>query len=65
MRDTAILYPVFALAWAYVALRIVHSAIHLTYNKVLHRLGVFALSNVVLVALWVNAGVRLLSHTNP
>ena len=41
------------LAWAYVALRAVHSAIHLSYNKVFHRLSAFAASNVVLVALWV------------
>lgn len=39
------------LAWAYVALRIVHSLIHVTYNKVWHRLGVFGLSTVVLVML--------------
>ena len=42
-----------ALAWAYVALRLLHSAIHLTYNKVLHRLAAFAASNGVLLALWV------------
>jgi hypothetical protein len=41
------------LAWAYVALRVLHSLIHLTYNKVVHRLSVFAISNFVLVALWV------------
>jgi hypothetical protein len=41
-----------ALAWAYVALRLVHSAIHLTYNWVLARLFVFAASNFVLVSLW-------------
>jgi len=41
-----------AFAWAYVAIRIVHSLIHLTYNKVMHRLTAFAISNVVLVALW-------------
>jgi hypothetical protein len=46
-------------AWAYVGLRIVHSGIHLTYNHVLHRLAVFALSNVVLVALWVLAGLQV------
>ena len=46
-------------AWAYVGLRIVHSGIHLTYNHVLHRLAVFALSNVVLVALWVLAGLQM------
>ena len=41
------------LAWAYVALRAAHSAIHLTYNNVFHRLTAFAASNVVLVILWV------------
>ena len=40
-------------AWLYVALRLVHSAIHLTYNKVRHRLIPFATSNVVLVVYWV------------
>jgi hypothetical protein len=39
-------------AWTYVALRVVHSAIHLTYNHVLHRLTAFALSNFVLMAFW-------------
>ena len=48
-------------AWAYVGLRIVHSGIHLTYNHVLHRLAVFALSNFVLLALWVLAGVQIFS----
>ena len=43
-----------ALAWLYVALRIVHSAIHVTYNRVRHRLFAFALSNVVLVMFWTN-----------
>lgn len=40
------------LAWAYVGLRAAHSVIHLTYNNVYHRLGVFAASNFVLAALW-------------
>jgi hypothetical protein len=42
-----------AFAWTYVALRALHSGVHLTYNKVLHRLVFFALSNVVLITLWV------------
>ena len=41
------------LAWAYVGLRAVHSAIHVTYNRVIHRLALFAVSNFVLMALWV------------
>lgn len=41
------------LAWAYVGLRVAHSAVHLSYNKVEHRLVLFALSNAVLIVLWV------------
>jgi hypothetical protein len=44
---------VLGVAWLYVALRLVHSAIHLTYNNVMHRLAPFALSNAVLVTSWV------------
>ncbi len=43
------------LAWAFVALRVIHSVIHLSYNNVHHRLAAFASSNIVLVALWVMA----------
>jgi hypothetical protein len=47
------------LAWAYVGLRAAHSLIHLTYNNVMHRLTAFAVSNVVLVALWVMLVIRI------
>jgi hypothetical protein len=47
------------LAWVYVALRTVHSLIHLTYNRVVHRLLVFATSNVVLSVLWVRLWLAL------
>lgn len=40
------------LAWPYVVLRVLHSLIHLSYNDVIHRLAVFAASNLVLAALW-------------
>ncbi len=46
--DTAAL----TLAWAYVAFRVVHSAVHLTTNHVFHRLMAFALSNFALMGLW-------------
>jgi hypothetical protein len=49
------------LAWAYVALRIVHSLIHLSYNRVQHRLLAFGLSTVVLGALWVIAAVHVVA----
>lgn len=41
-----------ALAWLYVALRLAHSAVHLTTNRVFHRLLAFALSNFTLMGLW-------------
>jgi len=41
-----------AIAWIYVALRIVHSVIHLTYNRGSHRIAPFAVSNFVLMAYW-------------
>jgi hypothetical protein len=47
------------LAWGYVALRLVHTAIHLGSNKVLWRFRVFALSWLVLLAFWVTLGVQL------
>ena len=48
------------LAWLYVACRIAHSFVHLTYNNVLHRLATFGASNVVLLALWVVLVARLI-----
>jgi hypothetical protein len=47
------------LAWSYVLLRLLHSAIHLTYNKVIHRVSIFAASNAVLVVLWAVAGYQV------
>jgi len=43
---------VVALAWAYVALRVIHTLIHLGSNVVIWRFRVFALSLLVLIALW-------------
>jgi hypothetical protein len=48
-----------ALAWLYFALRVGHSLVHLTYNNVYHRLGVYAASGVVLALLWVRFAAAL------
>ena len=40
------------LAWVYVVLRLVHSAIHCTYNKVMHRLSVFMAAFLALSLIW-------------
>ena len=43
---------VVSLAWAYVALRYLHSYIHCTYNRIMHRVYAFFAGNIVLWALW-------------
>ncbi|QNN56116.1 MAPEG family protein [Diaphorobacter ruginosibacter] len=52
-------WPLVGLAWAYVALRMLHSLVHVTYNRILHRFALFAASNVVLALMWVLAGLGL------
>jgi hypothetical protein len=42
------------LAWAFVALRLVHTLIHLTYNYPLHRFMAFILSFLCVLAMWIN-----------
>lgn len=49
-------YVIVVLAWTYVGLRYIHSFIHLTYNRVLHRFSVFVFSSLVLFALWFRLG---------
>lgn len=48
-----------ALGWVYVALRGLHSAIHVTTNKVRWRFRVFAASWFVLIAYWAVLGATL------
>jgi len=48
------------LAWAFVELRIVHSAIHCGYNRVLHRFYAYVAGFFVLVALWLAIAIGLL-----
>ena len=45
-----------ALAWTYVGSRYLHSFIHITYNRVMHRFSVFIFSSFVLLAMWVRLG---------
>lgn len=46
-------------AWAYVALRALHSLIHCTYNRVIHRFLAYALSTLVLAGLWIGLALKL------
>lgn len=48
LEDIAIII----LSWIFVAARVAHSWIHLTYNNVIHRMKTFMLSNVCLILIW-------------
>ena len=48
-----------ALGWAYVGLRVIHSLVQATVNKVMLRFWIFVASSVVLIALIVHAAVAL------
>ena len=50
------------LAWAYVILRILHSLIQVTVNRVMWRFGVFALASLALLALCVHAFMGFVVH---
>ena len=47
------------LAWAYVALRIVHSFVQATFNRVVVRFSIFALASLVLMAFTARELVRV------
>ena len=47
------------LGWAYVVLRVIHSLVQATVNKVIVRFAVFALSSLVLIALVVHAAIAV------
>ena len=47
------------LAWAYVGIRIVHSLVQITTNKVMHRFTFFALGSLVLMIIGIRAAIGL------
>jgi hypothetical protein len=49
-----------ALAWLFVALRILHSAIHCSYNKVIHRFYAYVCGGSVMWLLWGVLAIGLL-----
>lgn len=48
------------LGWAFVVLRIVHSLIHITYNRVMHRFSVYIISSLFVWAMWVVLALHLM-----
>ena len=50
------------LAWGFVVLRGIHSFIHCTYNKVLHRFTVYIASSLVLILMWYRLALYILTQ---
>ena len=50
------------LAWGYVGLRVLHSIVQATYNKVAHRFPLFLLSSLCLISLAIHAALFLSHH---
>ena len=50
------------LSWAYVALRYIHSLVHCTYNRVMHRFITYAASCLVLMLIWARLAGHILIH---
>lgn len=46
-------------AWAYVGLRALHSLIHVTWNRVVHRFLVYVASTLLLFAMWIGFVARI------
>ena len=47
------------IAWAYVGLRVVHSVVQATFNRVIIRFSIFSLSTLCLIALTIHAAMHV------
>ena len=50
------------LAWGYVALRYLHSFVHCSYNRVMHRFMAYAASCVLLILIWARLAAYVLMN---
>jgi len=50
------------LAWGFVILRVVHSIVHCTYNRVMHRFIAYFLSCLFLLLIWVRLASYILMN---
>ena len=49
------------MAWGYVFLRAIHSVIQCTYNRVMHRFLIYALSSLLLMAMYVRIALAYMA----
>ncbi len=48
-----------SLAWIFVLTRAIHSFVHITYNKVMHRFNAFVLGMAAVFAMWITLALQL------
>lgn len=54
---------ILVLAWTFVALRIIHSIIHIAYNNPIHRFLAFLLSSSIVLIMWVQLVIIIAQKT--
>jgi hypothetical protein len=47
------------LAWLFVGVRFIHTAIHITYNAQWHRTSAFVVSSLVLIGFWIELALQV------
>lgn len=51
-----------AMAWGFVGFRVVHSLIHCSYNRVIHRFYAYLISSVFLLLMWLRLAAYIFAH---
>lgn len=46
-------------AWTFVALRMAHSLVHISYNKVMHRFALYAFSTLLVWGIWLELALKV------
>ena len=54
---------ILALAWCFVALRLTHSIIHITYNNTIHRFLAFLVSSLLILIMWIELVIIVSQRT--
>ena len=47
------------LSWGYLVSRLLHSFVHMGRNNALHRMGIFTISMMILLAIWIQIALQL------
>lgn len=50
------------MAWGFVILRVLHSVIHCSYNRVMHRFLVYVASSLLLILMWIRVASFVLTQ---